>query len=101
MSTHAHSEHGGYETEDFKGTYAIWAVPFSLALLFAFVFIVVLWVPAAASKEMKTKDIMGAETSRAPLIDHRGQEAGALEAGEGRLSIEESMAAVVRENSAR
>jgi hypothetical protein len=101
MSSHAHSGQPGYEAEDFKGTYAIWAVPFSLAILFAFVFIVVLWVPAAASKELKNKDVMGAETSRAALIEHRSQEAGSLQAGEGRLSIEQSMAAVVRENSAR
>lgn len=93
MSTHEHHAHGGHETDDFKGTYAIWAVPFSLSLLFMFVFIVVLWVPAAASKEMKLKDLAGAEISRESYNEHKAEDAEELG------DIEESMEAVVREHA--
>jgi|GEM_PF-3962384 len=97
MSNHTHSEHahGGHELQDFEGTYAIWAIPFSMAILAAFVLIVVLWVPAAAGKEMKLKDTLGAEVSRAGLLEHRAEQAEALG------DIEKSMAAVVAEKAAR
>lgn len=95
MSTHEDHARGGHETEDFKGTYAVWAVPFSLSMLFAFVFIVVLWVPAAASKEMKLKDLAGAEVSRESFLEHSEEDA------EEMGNIEESMEAIVRENDDR
>jgi hypothetical protein len=97
MSTHAHNEHahGGHEHEDFEGTYAIWAIPFSMAMLATFVFIVVLWVPAAASKEMKFKETSGAELSRSSLVKHRDEQKAALG------DIEKSMDAVVGENASR
>jgi hypothetical protein len=94
-STHEQHAHGGHETEDFKGIYAIWAVPFSLSLLFAFVFIVALWVPAAASKEMKLKDLAGAEVSHEVYREHDAEDA------EEMGDIEEAMEAVVREREAR
>jgi hypothetical protein len=97
MSNHAHSEHGhgGHEHQDFEGTYAIWAIPFSLAMLATFVLIVVLWVPAAAGKEMKQKDTFGAEVSRSGLLEHRAEQTEALG------DIEKSMEAVVAEKATR
>lgn len=95
MSTHEQHAHGGHEADDFKGTYAIWAIPFSMVMLFAFLFIVVLWVPAAASKEMKIKDVAGAEISREAYNEHSAEDADELG------DIDESMDAVVRENGAR
>jgi hypothetical protein len=95
MNTHAHSGQPGYETEDFKGTYAIWAVPFSLAMLFAFVLVIVLWVPSAASKELKLKDLAGAVSAVEPTKQHLEEDAQELGA------IEKSMAAIVRESASR
>lgn len=97
MSTHTHNEHShaGHELTDFEGTYAIWAIPFSLVTLFTFVLIVVLWVPSAASKELKYKDTLGAEASQSSLIDHRAEDAQALG------DVEKSMAEIVKENNSR
>jgi hypothetical protein len=98
MSTHAnsgahsHGAHGGYETEDFQGTYAVWAVPFSIAALAVLVAIVVLWAPAAASREMKAKEILGAEGSRSQLLEHRAQESQAL--ASGAVPVESAMRAL-------
>lgn len=99
MNAHDHASHGGHELEDFKGTYAIWAVPFSIALLLAFVLIVSVWVPAAVSSELRNKDVQGAEVSRAPLLDHRAKQAEALAAGSDRIAVEQAMAAVVRQRA--
>jgi hypothetical protein len=95
--THAdsHSEHvshGGHETEDFQGTYAIWAVPFSVIALAVFVAIVALWAPAAASREMRVKEVLGAEESRGQLLEHRAHEKQAL--ASGTMSIEQAMRAL-------
>jgi len=94
MSAHEHAN-AGHEPDEFKIPYAVWAVPFSLSLLVLFVFIVILWVPAAASKEMKAKEQLGAETSRTFFLDH--QEEDAEELGD----IEASMSAVVRQHANR
>jgi hypothetical protein len=97
MSTHSHNEHGhgGHELEDFEGTYAIWAIPFSLVMLFTFVLVVTLWVPAAAGKELKIKDTLGAEAAQTSLIEHRAEETEALG------DVEASMSAIVNENTSR
>jgi hypothetical protein len=79
---------------------AIWAVPFSLIMLLGFVLIVVLWVPAAVTREMKAKEVQGAEAERQSLLEQRALEAGELEARDGRISVEQAMAAVVREGAA-
>lgn len=98
MNTHAidTASHGGHEREDFQGTYAIWAIPFSMLLLAIFVFIVSLWVPAAATREMRTKEVQGAEQSRRELLEHRAAEqqsfasaAVPIEAAMRRLSSDE------------
>lgn len=94
MNTHEHT-HSGHEPDEFKNVYAVWAIPFSLVLLFVFVLIVTLWAPAAASKEMRAKELAGAEASRAGYFEH--DEEDAEELGD----IEESMRAVVRENENR
>ncbi len=89
-TTHAiNTGHGGHEKEDFEGTYAIWAIPFSMVLLAVFVFIVALWAPAAASREMRAKERMGAEQSRRELIEHRASEREAL--ASGAVPIEDAM----------
>lgn len=95
MSDHNHTS-GGHELEDFKGTYAIWAVPFSIAILMMFVLVIALWVPSTVSRELKAKDVAGAESSRAPLLEHRADQAGQLAAASDRIAIEDAMAAVVR-----
>ena len=100
MSTHAHSSHGGHETEDFEGTYALWAIPFSFVILAAFLVIVILWVPAAASREMRLKEVGGAEVSRQWIEEHKAAEAEALSGGEG-MPVSEAMAEIVRRSSTR
>jgi hypothetical protein len=101
MSTHDHASagHGGHEMEDFKGTYAIWAVPFSILILLSFVLIITLWVPSTVSRELKKKDVLGAESSRAPLLDHRSKQSEQLAAASDRIAVEQAMAAVVRERA--
>jgi hypothetical protein len=102
MSNHAHAadaSHGSHEQTDFEGNFAIWAVPFSLVLLFGFVLIVTLWVPSAVTREMKVKELQGAEAGTQSLLLHRAHEAEAMAAGEGRIPVEEAMAAVVREGA--
>ena len=90
MSTHAeHGSHGGHETEDFQGTYAIWAVPFSIIALAIFVAIVVLWAPSAASREMRAKETLGAENSRSQLLEHRAHESQVLASGV--MPVEQAM----------
>ena len=91
MSTHAHAAHGGHEASDFEGHYAILAIPFSMLMLVAFMVIVSLWVPAAASHEMRIKEQAGAEAARQSLLEHRNEEARALEAGEGRIAVTDAM----------
>ncbi len=84
MSTHAHSghgSHGGHETEDFQGTYAIWAIPFSLAMLVAFLVVIVIWAPAAATREMRAKEVEGARSGRELLEQHRTAQREALASG--------------------
>lgn len=98
MSTHAHSAHGGHEMEDFEGHLAIWAIPFSFAMLFAFLFIVVLWVPAAVSRELKHKELEGAEVNRQSLLLHKAEQAEILAGSEG-LPIDQAMAELVRKNN--
>lgn len=100
MSTHSHAGHGGHETEDFEGTYAIWAVPFSFVMLAAFLVIVTLWVPAAASREMRLKEVQGSEVSRQWIEEHRAAEAEAL-SGETGIPVSEAMAEIVRRNETR
>jgi hypothetical protein len=104
MSTHDHDSHGhattgAHEMTDFEGTYAIWAVPFSILVLMSFVLIIALWVPAAVSRELKAKDVAGAESSRAPLLDHRAEQSQQLAAASDRIAVEQAMAAVVRERA--
>ncbi len=99
MNAHDHAAPGGHEMQDFEGTYAIWSVPFSIAMLLVFVFIIAQWVPAAVSNELKNKDIQGAEVSRAPLLEHRAQQAEALAAGSDRIAVDQAMAAVVRQRA--
>jgi flagellar biosynthesis/type III secretory pathway M-ring protein FliF/YscJ len=88
MSTQ-HDSHGGHETEDFQGTYAVWAVPFSLMALVAFLVIVALWAPAAASREMRAKELQGAEGSRSQLLEHRAHESQVL--ASGAVPVEQAM----------
>jgi ABC-type protease/lipase transport system fused ATPase/permease subunit len=98
MNAHTHSHdsaHVGHEMEDFEGGYAIWAIPFSLIMLIGFVLIVVLWAPAAASREMKIKEQQGAEASRQSLLDHRALEAETLE----KTGVKQAMAELVRRNA--
>lgn len=95
MSTHTQNHdaaHGGHEMEDFEGGYAIWAIPFSLIMLIGFVLIVVIWAPAAATREMRIKELQGAEAGRQSLLDHRAVEAEALE----KAGVGQAMAEVVR-----
>lgn len=99
MSTQAHAGHVGHETSDFEGRYAILAIPFSMLMLVAFLFIVTLWAPAAASREMQLKEQAGAEAARQSLLEHRTEQAAALEAGEGRIAVTEAMGAVVNKAS--
>lgn len=99
MSNQEHAAHGGHETSDFEGRYAILAIPFSLLMLLGFLVIVTLWVPAAASREMRLKEQVGAEAARQSLIDHRTEEAAALAAGEGRLAVTDAMKALVNKTS--
>ena len=73
--------HGSHETEDFQGTYALWAIPFSLAMLVAFLVIVVVWVPSAATREMRAKEVEGARSSRELLEQHRAAQREALASG--------------------
>jgi hypothetical protein len=94
MSIQAHSAPGahagpGHETQDLEGTYAIWAIPFSLIALAIFLAIVAMWVPAAASREMRAKEVQGAEESRSQLMEHRAHERQALASGS--MSIERAM----------
>lgn len=92
MSTHSHQAHGGHETQDFEGGYAIWAIPFSLAMLTAFLLVVVLWAPAAATREMRYKEVLGAEAERQSLLEHRAEEAAVLEtAGADRIPVKQAM----------
>jgi hypothetical protein len=88
----------GHELEDFEGTYAIWAVPFSLLILVIFVAIIVLWAPAAATREMRLKEIEGAEASRQSLLEHRAEQEAFL-AGSGGIPVERAMDELVRKNA--
>lgn len=95
MSVHENTAHIGHEPDEFRNAYALWAVPFSLALLVFFVLIVTLWVPAAASKEMKSKELLGATISRGFYDAHAEEDAEELG------NIEASMDAIVRQNDNR
>lgn len=98
MSTHTHTHDGahvGHEMEDFEGGYAIWAIPFSLIMLLGFVLIVVIWAPAAATREMRIKEVQGAEAGRQSLLDHRALEAEAL----GKADVNQAMAELVRNHA--
>lgn len=94
MSIQANSASGahtgpGHETQDLQGTYAVWAIPFSLMALAVFLIIVALWVPAAASREMRAKEVLGSQESRGQLLEHREHEQQAI--ASGTLSIDQAM----------
>lgn len=95
MTTHDTPAHAGYEPDEFRSPYALWAVPFSMILLVVFVIVISLWVPATASKEMRAKELAGAEASRTGYLEHNEEDADELG------NIKESMEAVVRESSNR
>ncbi len=57
-----HDTHGiGHEMQDLDFTSAVWVIPFSLAILVAFLFVAVLWSTSAASNEMLRKEVTGLE----------------------------------------
>jgi type II secretory pathway component PulM len=98
MTAHSHAHeaaHVGHETTDFDNPYAVWSIPFSILLLLAFVTIVVMWAPAAATREMRTKELQGAEAGRQSLLDHRALEAEALD----KAGVKQAMAEVVRNHA--
>jgi hypothetical protein len=100
MSANTHSSHRGHETTDFDSPYSVWAIPFSIVVLLVFVLIIVLWVPAVTSREMKVKEIEGAEAGRQSLLDQRALESEALEsAGPDRMPVMQAMIELARVNA--
>lgn len=94
MSTQAHSTPEaravpGHEIQDLQGNYAIWTIPFSLIALAIFLIVVVLWVSAAASREMRAKEVLGSQESRSQLLEYRAHEQQAL--ASGAMSIDQAM----------